>query len=127
MGARYENYCSDFSRVFFMTTPTKEQKKAYTALKQAKKAAENMLRPGVLNTALDTEARRVLKLHGYDKEFCHSLGHGVGLDIHEGVTLSAQAKPMKLQKNEVITLEPGLYLEGQWGMRLEDTYRVRGV
>ncbi len=121
MGAIYQGYCSDYSRVYFTQDPNPQQKKAYRALKEAKKAAEKMLKPGVLNTALDAEARRVLKLHGYDEEFSHSLGHGVGMDIHEGTTLSMKAAPIKLLKNEVVTIEPGLYFPGKWGMRLEDT------
>lgn len=125
MGAMYRGYCSDYSRVYFTAEPTPKQLKAYRALKEAKKSVEKMLRPGVLNTRLDEEARRVLALHGYDKEFSHSLGHGVGLDIHEGTTLSKRAPPTKLLKNEVVTIEPGLYFKGQWGMRIEDTIVVR--
>lgn len=121
MGAVVDGYCSDYSRVYFTAEATPKQMKAYRALKEAKKSAEKLLKPGVLNTALDAEARRVLKLHGYDKEFSHSLGHGVGMDIHEGTTLSMKAPPTKLLKNEVVTIEPGLYFAGKWGMRLEDT------
>lgn len=121
MGAMIDGYCSDYSRVYFTGQPTPVQVKAYSALKEAKKSAEKLLKVGVLNTALDAEARRVLKLHGYDKEFSHSLGHGVGMDIHEGTTLSMKAPPTKLLKNEVVTIEPGLYFAGKWGMRLEDT------
>lgn len=124
MGVVIQGYCSDYSRVYFTAAPTDAQKKAYRALKEAKKSAETLLRPGVLNTALDTEARRVLRDAGYEKEFSHSLGHGVGLDIHEGAHLSTKAPPMKILKNEVVTIEPGLYFEGQWGMRLEDTWIV---
>ncbi len=121
MGAMYEGYCSDYSRVFFTVPPTPKQKKAYAALKEAKKSAEKLLKPGVFNTVLDEEARRVLKIHGYEKEFSHSLGHGVGMDIHEGTTLSMKAPPTTLLKNEVVTIEPGLYFPGKFGMRLEDT------
>ncbi|MBP9850396.1 MAG: aminopeptidase P family protein [Candidatus Peribacteraceae bacterium] len=125
MGAMYRGYCSDYSRVYFTSEPTPKQRKAYRALKEAKKAAEKILRPGVLNTKLDEEARRVLLRHGFDKEFSHSLGHGVGMDIHEGTTLSKRAAPVKLRKNEVVTIEPGLYFKGRWGMRIEDTIVIR--
>jgi len=121
MGAMYQGYCSDYSRVYFTSPPTVKQGKVYEALKEAKKSAERFLKPGVLNTKLDEEARRVLKLHGFDKEFSHSLGHGVGMDIHEGTTLSMKAPPTKLLRNEVVTIEPGLYFAGKFGMRLEDT------
>lgn len=121
IGAVVQGYCSDYSRVYFTAPPTNKQEKAYRALKEAKKSAERILKPGVLNTALDQEARRVLKSYGYDAEFSHSLGHGVGMDIHEGTTLSMKAPPVQLKKNEVITIEPGLYFPGKFGMRLEDT------
>lgn len=124
MGAMFSGYCSDYSRVYFTQDPTPKQLHAYTALKKAKKAAQALVKSGVLNTDLDSEARRILKLYGYDSEFSHSLGHGVGMDIHEGTTLSARASPTKLRKNEVITIEPGLYFKGKWGMRIEDTMVV---
>ncbi len=125
MGAKADGYCSDYSRVYFMTAPTSEQEKALSALKKAKKSAEYLLRPGITNRALDIAARQSLKADGYDKEFSHSLGHGVGIEIHEGVTLSMKAPLMKLKKNEVITIEPGLYFPGKFGMRIEDTIVVR--
>lgn len=125
MGAAYDGYCSDYSRVFFKGDPTPEQAKAYRALKKTKKAAEAMLRPRVTNRELDSEARRVLGEYGYDKEFYHALGHGVGMDIHEGVTISSKAKRTTLLRNEVITIEPGLYFPGLFGMRIEDTVVVR--
>lgn len=124
MGAKLNGYCSDYSRVFFTGPKTTEQSKVYRALKQAKKAAETMLKAGVTNHALDARARAMLKTFGFDREFPHALGHGVGLDIHEGVTLSLKAQRKKLKRHEVITLEPGLYFEGKWGMRVEDTYVV---
>jgi Xaa-Pro aminopeptidase len=127
MGANVEGYCSDYSRVYFTAPKTTQQTKAYRALKEAKKAAEKLVKVGALTNALDLEARRVLQRHGYDhdKEFSHCLGHGLGLEIHEGVRLSARGTPSKLLRNEVITIEPGLYFEGKWGMRIEDTIVVR--
>ncbi len=125
MGVTVDGYCSDYSRVYFTAAPSAEQKKAYTALQKAKKSAEKLVKTGASTRALDREARRVLKLYGYGPEFCHSLGHGVGLDIHEGVTLSTKAPDQKLLRGEVITIEPGLYFQGKWGMRIEDTIIVR--
>jgi Xaa-Pro aminopeptidase len=124
MGARYQGYCSDYSRVYCTAPKTREQSKAYKALSEAKKKAESLLKKNVTNHELDIAARKVLKDYGYDKEFSHSLGHGLGLDIHESPTLSKRAPMMKLQKGEVVTIEPGLYFEGKWGMRLEDTWVV---
>lgn len=125
MGAKFASYCSDYSRVYFTAAKTKEQAIAYKALSEAKKKAESLLKKGVTNHELDKEARKVLKHYGFDKEFSHSLGHGLGLDIHESPTLSAKAPKMTLQKDELVTIEPGLYFEGKWGMRLEDTWVVR--
>ncbi|MBT7337804.1 M24 family metallopeptidase, partial [Candidatus Peregrinibacteria bacterium] len=65
-------------------------------------------------------SRSVLKEYDLEKYFIHSLGHGVGLDIHEGITLSQKAKKTPLLKNEIITIEPGVYIPGKFGMRLED-------
>ncbi len=124
VGTKFAGYCSDYSRVYFTAKPTADQKRAMTALKKASAAAMNILKPGVTNRALDACARSVLKSYGYDKEFSHALGHGVGLDIHEGVTLSSRAPTQKIKKNEVITIEPGLYFEGRWGMRIEETIVV---
>jgi Xaa-Pro aminopeptidase len=76
--------------------------------------------------SLDATAREALKKFGFDKEFCHALGHGVGLDIHEGVSLSSRAKKgTRLKKGEVITIEPGVYIAGKFGMRIEDTVVVK--
>ncbi|MSR67455.1 M24 family metallopeptidase [Candidatus Peribacteria bacterium] len=125
MGAKFGGYCSDYSRVYFTGKKTPDQTRALHALKKASAAAILLLRPGVTNRALDLGARKILKSYGYDKEFSHALGHGVGIDIHEGVTLSSRAPLSKIKKNEVITIEPGLYFEGQWGMRIEETIVVQ--
>lgn len=125
MGVKVDGYCSDMSRVFFLASKTPEQKKVYRALEEAKKSAEKLVQPGVDVRRLDRVAREVLKSFGYTKEFCHSLGHGVGLEIHETPTLSMKVAATKLRKGEVITIEPGLYFPGEWGMRIEDTIIVR--
>jgi Xaa-Pro aminopeptidase len=124
IGAKYKGYCSDASEVFFTVPPTSLQQKTYVALVEAQKTAFELLRVGVTNRALDTAARDVLRREGIEQYFSHSLGHGVGLDIHEGVTLSSKAPETKLLKNEVITLEPGVYFPGKFGMRVEDTFIV---
>ena len=124
MGAAFRGYCSDYSRVFFTGKPTGDQAKALRALKRAKSAAEAMIRVGVTNRILDQTARDVLKKYGYDEEFSHALGHGLGLDIHETPTVSMKAPMKRLRKNEVITIEPGLYFPGEWGIRIEDTIVV---
>lgn len=124
MGVKLDDYCSDMSRVFFVGSPSDEQRRCLRALKGAKKMAESMLHPGITNHALDAAARSVLSRAGIDHAFTHALGHGLGLEIHEGITLSARAPIAKLLKREAVTIEPGVYFPGKWGMRIEDTYVV---
>lgn len=124
MGAKLHGYCSDFSRVYFTSDPSPEVKRAYRALKEAKKASESLLKPGVSIHRLDRAAREVLARYGYKDEFCHALGHGVGLDIHEGVVLSTKRADERLHRGEVVTIEPGLYFTGKFGLRIEDTHII---
>lgn len=124
MGVKVNGYCSDYSRVYFTGTPTAEQRKALLALKRAKAAAEELVRSGGDNRLIDRKAREALASFDLEKAFTHALGHGVGLEIHEGLSISKKAKRKKLLKNEVITIEPGVYFPGQWGMRVEDTIVV---
>ncbi len=120
VGARVNGYCADQSRVFFTGKITAEQKRVYDAVERAKSESEAAVKAGVTNHKLDTIARDILKEEGLNQYFTHSLGHGVGLDIHEGASLSQKSKKQKLLKNEIITIEPGVYISGKFGMRLED-------
>ena len=119
-GARYKGYCADQSRVFFTSDPTDEQRRVFQAVKRAKREAEKLLKPGAVNRTIDRAARAVLKKEGLEELFVHSLGHGVGLEIHEGISLSKNAKKQTLKKHEIVTVEPGVYLPGKFGMRVED-------
>lgn len=120
VGARYRGYCADRSEVFFTSVPTKRQKYVLHALQEAKDAAKAIAKAGVTNHTLDQCARSILQSYKLNKFFVHSLGHGLGLDIHEGIHLSQKAPEQKLLKGEAITIEPGVYFPGQFGMRLED-------
>ncbi len=120
VGVKYNGYCADMSEVFFTAKPTIFQQRVYSTLCEAKDAATRAVKSGVTNHALDTIARDILAREGIEKMFTHSLGHGVGLDIHEGVSISRKAPLEKLLKNEVITIEPGVYFPGRFGMRVED-------
>ncbi len=124
MGAMVSSYCSDFSRVYVFGKMNREHRKTYAALKQAKKSAEKLLGKGVSTHLLDRVARGILKKHGIEKNFCHALGHGLGMDIHEGVVLSSKRKNERLRSGEVVTIEPGVYFPGKYGMRLEDTHVI---
>ena len=120
VGARVNGYCADQSRVFFVGKPTQWQQQVYAAVDEAKRAAMEAVLAGVTNHELDKIARAVLKRHKLEKYFVHSLGHGVGLEIHEGVSLSQKAPKMKLLRGEIVTIEPGVYIPGKFGMRLEE-------
>lgn len=120
IGAKYRGYCSDRSQVYLTGPVSKQITKAIKAVTEAKEVAKNAVKKGASTQTLDRIARDVLKKYGMEKAFTHSLGHGVGLDIHEGVILSERAADQKLLKNEVITIEPGVYFPGKFGIRLED-------
>lgn len=124
IGAKVGGYCADRSEVYFTGRPTPLQERVYGTLCEARDAAMKAAKPGVTTHALDTIARDILKREGIEQAFTHSLGHGVGLDIHEGVTLSQKAPVEKLLQNEVITIEPGVYFAGKFGMRVESMVYV---
>lgn len=119
-GARVNGYCADQSRVFFLGKPTIEQQRVYSAVERAKTNSMQAVKAGVTNHKLDQIARSVLEEEDLEQYFTHSLGHGVGLDIHEGPSLSQNAPKTKLKKYEIVTIEPGVYIPGKFGIRLED-------
>ncbi|MDO8468346.1 MAG: aminopeptidase P family protein [Candidatus Peribacter sp.] len=125
VGARFKGYCADQSAVFFTGRKTQEQEHALAAVSEAKAAAQRMVKAGASTHALDRLARSILRKHGVEEAFAHSLGHGVGLEIHEGVTLSQKRPDEKLLASEIITIEPGVYFPGKFGIRLEDEIVVK--
>jgi Xaa-Pro aminopeptidase len=128
MGVKVDGYCSDCSRVFLTGKPTEEQLKVHSLLIELVKETTKMAKTGTLTSTLDRHARNALNREGYSEHFLHSLGHGLGLDVHEGVNLTSRLvgarRSVPIQTNEIITIEPGVYLEGTWGMRVEDTVQV---
>lgn len=118
-GARIAGYCADRSEVYFTAKPTALQKRVFKTLCEARDAAMRIANAGASTHMLDRTAREILAREGMETAFTHSLGHGVGLDIHEGVTISSRAKEEFLLPHEVITIEPGAYFEGKFGMRVE--------
>jgi Xaa-Pro aminopeptidase len=125
IGVRYNGYCSDRSNVYFTGPIVAEQKRVFQAVLEAKEAAKNAIHSGVSTRELDGIARKILSGYGLERYFTHSLGHGVGLDIHEGVTLSSRSQNDVLLTGEVITVEPGVYIPGKFGIRLEDMVIVK--
>lgn len=124
-GAKVKGYCSDITRTAFFGEPTEEFKKAYNAVLNANLLAEEKIYAGISGKDADNIAREYLKAQGYGEYFTHSLGHGVGLLIHERPYLS-QKSADTLTENKVFTVEPGVYIEGEFGIRIEDTCALRG-
>ena len=123
MGATLAGYASDMTRVVFLGRPGSRIKKIYGAVLEAQLAAIDVVRPGVTAAHVDRQARLALKRRGLDKAFVHSTGHGLGLEIHEPPRLGKKDKT-RLQEGMAITIEPGAYLEGFGGVRIEDTVVV---
>src|SRR6266481_5373646 len=123
MGATLEGYASDMTRVLFLGRPDNRIKRIYNAVLEAQLAAIAAVRPGVTAAHVDRAARNVLKTEKLDNAFVHSTGHGLGLEIHEPPRLGKKEKT-RLQEGMAITIEPGVYLRGYGGVRIEDTVVV---
>lgn len=118
-GARAFGYCSDMTRTVFLGAPSPRMRDAYAAIRNANEQVEAALRPGVTGKAMHELAERALADGGFAGKMGHSLGHGVGIDIHEQPVLSPRNESALVAGN-VVTVEPGVYLPGEFGMRLED-------
>lgn len=119
MGAVVDGYCSDMTRTFLGPKAPDEMVEVHAAVRDAVEAAFAAIRPGVACKDVDRAARELLADRGYGDRFVHSLGHGVGLEIHEGPTLSTSSEGL-LEVGNVVTVEPGVYLPGVGGVRVED-------
>ena len=100
-------------------------KNIYDTVLKAQLAALDCIKPGTANKDVDKAARDVIDNAGYGKTFTHSLGHGVGLEIHEAPTLSPKNNEVKLRVGQVVTNEPGIYLPKKFGVRIEDMLQVQ--
>lgn len=123
MGAQYGGYTSDMTRVVAIGKQGKSVHKMYRAVLESQLAAIDAVRPGASAAQVDAVARNVLRKHGLDRLFVHSTGHGLGLEIHEAPRL-ARSEKTALEAGMVITIEPGVYMEGSAGIRIEDTVAV---
>ncbi len=119
MGVKYKGYCSDMSRTFFTKKPTDLQANVYQTVLDAQKAAIENLKDGVFISKVRNAAMDIIEKAGYKENFQHALGHGSGLEIHELPNLGIE-KPTKLYKNMITTIEPGIYLPKNFGVRIED-------
>ena len=123
MGTCEDGYMSDMTRMFYLGQPPRRITQLYGAVLEAQLAAIDAVRPGVTTDHVDGKARRVLELAGYGKAFVHSTGHGLGLEIHEPPRIGRRDKT-RLETGMAITIEPGAYIRGFGGVRIEDTVLV---
>lgn len=119
MGCVYKGYCSDMTRSFYKGTPSPEYQNAYEAVLAANLAAIGAVKPGVPLSAVDAAARDVLTARGYGELFCHRTGHGIGISVHEYPDVSSVSEAI-CQVGMVFSIEPGVYLNGVYGIRIED-------
>ena len=123
LGATNQFYCSDITRTFIAGKATEKQQKIYETVQLAHQRAFEKIAPDVLAQKVDYAAWRVIDKAGFGDYFVHNLGHGVGLEVHEAPVLGPESKDI-LQAGNVVTDEPGIYLPGYGGVRIEDTVLV---
>jgi Xaa-Pro aminopeptidase len=119
MGAKLDGYCSDGTRTYATGEPGESARQVYEVVRTAQLAALGAIRAIAVGEAVDTVARKVIEAAGHGDRFGHGLGHGVGLEVHEGPRLSLRSDDV-LEPGEVVTVEPGVYLPGRFGVRIED-------
>jgi Xaa-Pro aminopeptidase len=122
-GVILAGYCSDRTRTVHLGRPSGEARRLYEAVLEAQQAAIAAVRPGATAAEVDGAARRALRKRKLAQYFTHSTGHGLGLEIHEAPRL-AEGQTQQLEPGMVITIEPGAYLPGKWGVRIEDVVVV---
>ena len=123
MGCKYQGYCSDMTRTVFYKEVSQEAKEVYELVKAANEAAEAMIKPGVRLCDIDKTARDLITKAGYGKEFNHRLGHFIGKDVHEYGDVSVNFD-LEVQEGMIFSIEPGVYLPGKFGVRIEDLVLV---
>jgi len=124
VGATYKFYRSDMTRTLVAGKPSEKQKRLYETVKAAQEKAFEVMKPNVKARDVDAAARKMIEDAGYGECFVHGLGHGVGLEVHEPPTLNPSSKET-LAFGNVVTDEPGIYLVGYGGVRIEDTVLVQ--
>jgi Xaa-Pro aminopeptidase len=124
IGAKYNLYCSDMTRTFIVGRSSIKQNRIIQIVKKAQTKALETIKDGVSAQFVDNVARKVIEKENYGKYFVHSLGHGVGLEVHEQPILGPVSK-CKLLAGNVVTVEPGIYISEYGGVRIEDTILVK--
>jgi len=119
-GARFEGYCSDMTRMIFTKKPTEKEIEIYNTVLKAQLAGIDSIKAGMKASKVAKIARKVIEDAGYGENYTHSLGHGVGLDVHDPPTSLSIKSKCTLKEGMVVTIEPGIYLSGKFGVRIED-------
>jgi Xaa-Pro aminopeptidase len=121
-GVRWNGYCCDMTRCYAVGSVAHAYRKAYDTVLRAHKQAVSMLRPGVSVKEIDDKVRRLIADSGLPP-YGHGLGHGLGLEIHERPVISSKADT-QLEAGQIVTIEPGVYVPGRFGIRIEDDYLI---
>jgi Xaa-Pro aminopeptidase len=124
LGVIVGHYCSDMTRTVYLGRAPRRIREWYRAVQEAQEAAVDAVKAGVTCGAVDAAAREVLKKSGLEAHFVHSTGHGLGLEVHEEPRV-ARGQPIRLEVGNVVTIEPGVYVEGVGGIRIEDDVAVQ--
>ena len=125
-GCLVRGYHADMTRMIFLKKPTGKMKEIFTIVQNAQSSAIAMIRPNIMAKKIDNVARDIITRAGYGDTFTHSTGHGVGLEIHERPWIN-KTNTTKLKSGMVITVEPGIYLPGLGGVRIEDTLAITKI
>ena len=125
LGVRVGGFCSDLTRTFFTAEPSEFQKNIFRIVAAAQKIGIRKVAAGISGRELDEFARKFLAKKGFAKNFVHSLGHGLGRQIHQNPKIGPKSKSI-LRVGDAIAIEPGLYFPGRFGVRIEDTILVGG-
>ncbi|MCI2414536.1 MAG: aminopeptidase P family protein [Candidatus Aramenus sp.] len=123
IGAKFNGYCFDSTRTLLVKSYSEELRKVYEVVLEAQLEAIDSVTEGIKASEIDRIARKVIERSGFGKYFIHSTGHGVGIDVHESPYVSFNSNDV-LKENMVITVEPGIYIKGKFGVRIEDTLIV---
>ncbi len=123
LGCAFRGYCSDLTRTFFLDKIPLRYQKVYIIIEEAQKAAIRAVKTGLKVNILDKIARDIIEKNGFGKFFIHSTGHGVGIEVHEMPRINGKNESALLP-GMVITVEPGVYFPGKFGIRIEDTVLV---
>ncbi|HPJ69370.1 MAG TPA: Xaa-Pro peptidase family protein [Candidatus Mcinerneyibacteriales bacterium] len=123
IGGRTKGYCSDMTRTFSFGPPAPKLKEIYAAVLEANQAAESVVKPGISFSEIDRAAREIITQKGYGDFFTHRTGHNIGIDVHEFPDVSS-VNSMAVEAGMVFSIEPGIYLPGEYGVRIEDLVLV---